>query len=122
MEAVANELKRNYGEISGRRKDLTENATMPGDIDIMGVQISAGGLGIDLTRACLAINYSVGYSLSDYEQWLARMHRPGQTRPVRYINLVVEDSVDEAVYRAIEKKQDIVAEVRDYLRVAKEMG
>ncbi len=44
---------------------------MPDHIDIMGVQEKAGGVGIDLTRARYAVDFSRGYSLGDYEQKLA---------------------------------------------------
>ncbi len=82
VEEVSIKLGRFYGELSGSRKDLTEHGTMPKDIDILGVQIQAGGLGIDLTRAAYCVYYSVGFSLGDYLQSLARTHRPGQGRTV----------------------------------------
>lgn len=97
-----------YGEISGRRKDLTDDATMPEDIDVLGVQIQSGGLGIDLSRAAYAIYYSPGYSLGDYQQSLSRLHRKGQTRTVVYLNLICEDTIDGDVYEALRRKEDVI--------------
>jgi len=97
-----------YGEVSGRRKDLTAEATLPDNIDVLGVNLKAGSLGIDLSRAALMIFYSVGHSLVDYEQALKREHRPGQSHPVRVLHLLCHDSVDEQVYTAIRNKHDIV--------------
>jgi hypothetical protein len=51
VRSVAEALGRKYGEISGRQKDLTPNATIPDGIGIMGVQIQAGGVGVDLSKA-----------------------------------------------------------------------
>src|SRR5690606_6513064 len=98
---VAKKLRRRYGATSGSRKDLTGHATMPEGIDIMGVQERAGGVGIDLTRARIVVDYSRGYSLGDYEQKIARCHRPGQDRPVIVYSLVAAGTVDDAVVSSL---------------------
>lgn len=112
---VAENLGRKYGELSGRRRDLTPTSTMPDWIDVMGVQIQSGGVGIDLTRAAYCVYYSIGFSLGDYEQSLARLKRPGQTRSVRYYHLVARDTADETVYGALHKRANLVNEVLGYL-------
>jgi len=100
-----------YGELSGRRNDLAKDSTFPENVDVLGVQIQAGGAGIDLTRARYAIYYSLGFSLGDYEQSLARVHRPGQTRTTYYYHLLAEGTVDEKVYRALRARKNVVEEV-----------
>lgn len=117
-EATA-KLGRRYGEISGRHKDLTPDATMPDNIDVMGVQLQSGGTGIDLTRARYAVYYSQTYRLGDYLQSLKRVHRPGQTRPVSYYHLVAERTVDVAVREALSKKQEVVDVVLEIFRRGK---
>jgi SNF2 family DNA or RNA helicase len=104
--AVARELGREYAEVSGERKDLQR--WQDGDATILGVQIQSGGVGIDLTRAAYAFYYSLGYSLGDYEQSLARLRRPGQTRCVRYYHLVCTGTVDEQVYAALRERRNVV--------------
>lgn len=116
VKRVAEKLDRRYGEVSGSRKDLTANAMMPKDIDLMGVQIQSGGVGIDLTRACYCVLYSVGFSPIDYEQFLKRVHRPGQTRTTNYYHLIATGTVDEAVYGAIRNKQELIESVLQALR------
>ena len=110
---ITERLYLRYGEVSGRANDLTDDATMPGDIDVLGVQYQSGGVGIDLTRARVAVYYSPTYSMGNYEQSMARLNRPGQTRPVTYYHLVAEGTIDEAVYKALEKKKDIVSTILD---------
>jgi SNF2 family DNA or RNA helicase len=56
--------------------------------------MQAGSEGISLVRARYAVYYSTGFSLGLYLQSRARLHRPGQTRPVVYYHLVVRDTVD----------------------------
>ena len=96
-------------ELSGTRRELSE--WQAGAAPILAVQIQAGGTGIDLTRACYVLFSSVGFSLGDYEQALARAHRPGQDRPVYYIHLVAKDTVDEKVYAALRKRKNLVEAV-----------
>ncbi|MEM9354464.1 MAG: DEAD/DEAH box helicase [Planctomycetota bacterium] len=108
---VAAKLGKSYGELSSGRRDLTEHATMPEGIDLMGVQLQAGGVGIDLTRASYGVYYSIGFSLGDFEQSVARLHRPGQERPVTFYHLLAENTVDERVYQALDKRRDVVESV-----------
>lgn len=106
---VCEKQGRRYGELSGRRKDgLTDDAEMAPDIDVLGVQIQSGGVGIDLVRSAYCILYSVGYSLGDFEQLLKRTHRPGQERQVRYVQLCCEDTKDEDVFDALRARKSLV--------------
>ena len=107
--AAARELGREYAEVSGERKDLER--WQAGDAVILGVQMQSGGVGIDCSRAAFAFYYSLGYSLGDYEQSLARLRRPGQTRCVRYYHLVCQDTVDEQVYAALRERRNVVESV-----------
>lgn len=107
---LAEKLKRRYGEVSGRARDLVD-AQMPPDVDVLGVQIQAGGFGIDLTRARYAIYYSLGYSLSDYQQSRRRVIRPGQERPVTFVHLTCAGTKDEDVYEALEARESVVEHV-----------
>ena len=112
-----------YGEISGSRKDgLTEDAKMA-DVDVLGVQIASGGVGIDLTRSRVAIWWSVGFEAWLFAQAQARQHRPGQTRQVSNIYLIASDTIDGAIYAALARKQSVIDTVTDaYLRGEAEMG
>jgi SNF2 family DNA or RNA helicase len=118
VQAAARELGREYAEVSGERKDLER--WQAGDAVILGVQIQSGGVGIDLTRAAYAVYYSLGYSLGDYEQSLARLRRPGQTRCVRYYHLVAPGTVDQQVYAALRERRSVVEAVLQNLSPRKE--
>lgn len=112
VRGVAQQLGRRYGELSGRQHDLTDHATMPADIDVMAVQVKSGGVGIDLTRSCYGVFYNTGtISPGDYDQILARQHRPGQMRPMRYYHLLCESTVDIDIYKARQERRDVVESV-----------
>jgi SNF2 family DNA or RNA helicase len=107
--AVCAKLDIRYSELSGRKNQLAEWQSGADDAgQVIGVNIQAGGAGIDLTRARYCIYFSLGFSLGDYMQSRARVHRPGQDRPVTYYHLVAEKTVDVKVYEALAARREVV--------------
>lgn len=107
---VAGNLGLRYGELSGRRNDLVDGC-YPEGVELFGLNIKAGGVGVDLTRAAVMICYSMSWAPGDLDQLLARIHRPGQSRPCYVMHLVASGTIDEQVYSAIENKQDLIGAV-----------
>ncbi len=112
---LAEKLDRKWGELSGTQNDLVAGQ-VPEDIKVLGVQIQAGGLGVNLVRARFCVFYSVGFSLADYEQAKARVHRGGQTRNVTYIHLIAKHTVDQQVYKALAGKKEVVDEIMEAVK------
>lgn len=113
---VAESLGLAYGEISGRRKDgMTDTAVMPEHLDVVGVQRQAGGTGIDLSRARIAVEYSPTWSVVDTDQAVARVYRPPQDRPVLVYQLMAENSIDQDVEDAIQARRAMVRSVWENL-------
>lgn len=78
-------------------------------------QIAAAGLGITLTAASTMVFYSLDYSMSNFEQAKARIHRVSQTENCLYIYLVAKGTVDTKILRALRQKVDLAkALVDDY--------
>jgi SNF2 family DNA or RNA helicase len=102
-------------ELSGAKNEIEEWKDAAKSGAVFAVQIQAGGLGIDLTLARFAIYYSCTWSLGDYDQSAARIHRPNQDRPVKYIHLLARGTIDFAVFNAIKKRRNIVDSVLDHL-------
>ena len=72
---------------------------------------STGGYGITLTAANTVIYYSNGYDLEKRLQSEDRAHRMGQKKPVTYVDINAEDTVDEKIVKALRKKINIASEV-----------
>ena len=72
---------------------------------------ATGGYGITLTAASNMIYYSNGYDLEKRLQSQDRIHRIGQKKPVTYIDLIAEDTVDNKIVKALRKKINIASEV-----------
>jgi SNF2 family DNA or RNA helicase len=106
---AAQKLERKSGELSGRRDDLTSwQRGSASDPVVLAVQIQAGGLGVDMTRARIAIYFSLGFSLADYLQSRARIHRPPQKRSCAFYHIQIRNSVDEYVLQAVGNRQELI--------------
>lgn len=117
VEKLADKIGRKYGEISGRgRRDLTPHAKMKPGVELMAVQEQSGGVGIDLTDAHYAFWYSLSFSLGDFDQAVARQHRPGQKHHVHMYHMVANRTVDDLIYRALSKRRDVVEEVLNAMK------
>lgn len=107
---VAERMGVGYSEVSGAENTLSE--WQAGKTQVLGVQYASGSEGIDLTRACRCVFYTLGYSLAQHEQAIKRIHRPGQTRTCHYYYMtsVQPDSstIDEGILQAIRQKKEYV--------------
>jgi SNF2 family DNA or RNA helicase len=70
-----------------------------------------GGYGITLTAASTMVYYSNGYDLEKRTQSEARIDRIGQTKPMTYVDIIAEGTVDERIVKALIKKINIASEV-----------
>jgi len=57
------------------------------------------------------IYYSNGYDLEKRQQSEARIDRIGQKKPMTYIDILAEDTIDEKIVKALRKKVNIATEV-----------
>ena len=67
-------------------------------------QIAAAGLGITLTAASTMVFYSLDYSMSNFEQAKARIHRVSQKNDCLYIYLIAKGTVDGKILKSLRQK------------------
>jgi SNF2 family DNA or RNA helicase len=103
------------GAIKNRDEQVAAFQNDP-DVPVFIGQIATAGLGITLTAASTMVFYSLDYSMSNYEQTKARIHRVGQRMPCTYIHLVARHTVDEKVLRALRNKADLAKTLVDDYR------
>ena len=111
-----------YSQISGEIKDRDEQVRRfqeDPDTTVFVGQIATAGLGITLTAADTMAFYSLDYSMSNFEQAKARIHRVGQRNPCTYIYLVAAGTVDEKVLQALRDKADLARVLIDEYRMGK---
>ena len=103
------------GETVNRSEEVERFQTDPSVTVFLG-QIATAGLGITLTAASTMAFYSLDYSMSNYEQTKARIHRAGQRAPCTYIHLTARGTVDELVLKALREKADLAKTLVDDCR------
>lgn len=103
------------GEVKNRDEQVARFQKEPEVMAFVG-QIATAGLGITLTAASTMVFYSLDYSMSNFEQTKARIHRVGQRIPCTYLYLVARGTVDEKVLAALESKADLARTLVDDYR------
>ena len=108
-----------YASVRGGVKDRAEEIRRfqeDKDCRVFIGQIAAAGLGITLTAASTMVFYSLDYSMSNFEQAKARIHRVSQKHPCHYIYLVAKGTVDTKILRALRHKVDLARTLVDDYR------
>lgn len=109
-----------YSCIMGGVKDREEQVSVfqnDPKIQVFVGQIATAGLGITLTAASTLVFYSEDYSMSNFEQAKARIHRVGQKENCTYIYLVARGTVDEKVLESLRGKADLARMLVDDYRL-----
>lgn len=92
------------------RNKIVENF-QSGKIDVFVSTISAGGVGITLTRADTVIFAELEWSPALVAQAEDRCHRIGQENPVQSIYCVYENSIDAMLAQTIVEKTEIIDDI-----------
>jgi SNF2 family DNA or RNA helicase len=117
--ALLDKDKIGYSLIMGGVKDREEQVRRfqtDSDCTVFVGQIATAGLGITLTAASTLVFYSLDYSMSNFEQAKARIHRVGQRENCTYIYLAAKGTVDEKVLKALQNKADLAKTLVDDYR------
>ena len=117
VQDVAAELKRPWGEVSGRVKEraVTGKWVKENKVSILGVQSQSGSLGVDYNLAKISIFFSV-WGLGDFKQSRDRNHRPGQDEPVTHINLLTNPirghmAADARIIKAMRGNDEVLESI-----------
>jgi len=100
-----------HGGISARDREEAVDAFQSGRARIFLGHPAAGGTGLTLTAATMAIYYSCSFSLEERMQSEDRCHRIGTHAPVVYVDLVARGTVDERIADALQSKAGVAAAI-----------
>jgi len=108
---AAKRVGRSVSELSGRMNDFAE--WQAGRTNLLVAQIASGGVGVDMSMCAYGFFYSLGYSLAEYLQAVARLHRPGQTKTTHFYHLIAtlpnaRKTVDGRVYEALSQRKEVI--------------
>ena len=102
-----------YGDIASeqRQKNIEKFQDPKSSYKFFVGNPQTGGYGITLTGASTMIYYSNGYDLEKRQQSEARIDRIGQEKPMTYIDIIAEETVDEKIVKALRTKVNIATEI-----------
>lgn len=123
LDAIAALLEKRgigYAQVRGGVKDRAEEVRRfqeDADCRVFIGQIAAAGLGLTLTAADTLCFFSMDYSMSNFTQAQARIHRIGAKDTCHYLYLIARGTIDEQVIKALRDKIDLAKFlVDDYRR------
>ena len=90
---------------------LDPRSAPKGPAIVLGIP-KAGGLGLNLAASNIVFYISNDYNLKDRLQSMDRVHRPGQTKPVSYFDVVAtgpkgQKTIDHVILKAQKKKENL---------------
>ena len=102
-----------YGDttVEDRQKAIKKIQDPESKVRFLVGTTQTGGYGITLTGASTMIYYSNGYDLEKRQQSEARIDRIGQKKPMTYIDILAEDTIDEKIVKSLRKKVNIATEI-----------
>ena len=96
-----------HGGLPGKdRKEVLEKFKSDPACKVF-LSTDAGGTGLNLQMADTVVNLELPWNPAVLEQRIARVHRMGQSRPVRVVNFVTRGTIEEKVLRTLEAKQGL---------------
>lgn len=99
------------GRVKNMDRDKIRKEFQSGKYEVVIINIAAGGVGITLTAANIAIFYSLTFQYDLYKQARDRIHRPGQTKRVKYYHLIVKNSIDEKLMQSLKSKKSMAHQI-----------
>jgi len=122
IEVIVEAIKKEYGDKSvvtyygdtstdDRQKAIKLIQDPKSEVRFIVGTPQTGGYGITLTGASTMIYYSNGYDLEKRQQSEARIDRIGQEKPMTYIDIIAEGTVDEKIVKALRTKVNIATEI-----------
>jgi len=100
------------GDTPMAERDRLVNKFQAGEIDVLVCTITAGGVGITLTKSNHLVFNDLSYVGSNNLQAVKRIHRMTQTKKCRVITLV-RPGIDTKISRILLNKEEIIKEVME---------
>jgi len=89
-----------------------------GEIKMLLAHPASAGHGLNLQHGgSIIVWFGLNWSLELYQQFNGRLHRQGQTKPVRIVHIVADGCIDDKVMRAIENKAQTQQELLNALKM-----
>ena len=89
-----------------------------GNIQMLLAHPASAGHGLNLQHGgSIIVWFGLNWSLELYQQFNGRLHRQGQTKPVRVVHIVADGCIDDKVMIAISNKAQTQQDLLDALKL-----
>lgn len=89
-----------------------------GNIKMLLAHPASCGHGLNLQHGgSIVVWFGLNWSLELYQQFNGRLHRQGQTKPVRVVHIVADGCIDDKVMKAIDNKATTQQHLIDALKL-----
>jgi len=105
-----------YGEMSQQEKQDAIKWFQEGKKRLLIAHPLTGGLGLTFTNCSYVIWFSLNYSQEQYSQANDRIYRIGQKNKCTYFLLLAKDTIDEVIYKVLDKKADLMTACMEMLK------
>lgn len=96
-----------YGGVPDFKRDTIKKDFVAGKYDIFIANTATGGFGLNLQNATLQYFFSNTFNVENRLQAEDRSHRIGVKSACVYKDIVVKDSIDDRIYKAIKAGRDL---------------
>lgn len=100
-----------HGGVNDADRDAAIDAIQTGTARAFVGNAQSGGIGLTLTAAETVIYYSNDFNYETRKQSEDRAHRIGTKKNVVYVDLVAQDTIDEAIARNLQRKENLAKKV-----------
>ena len=122
IEKIVDAISKEYGENSvvtyygdtstdDRQKAIKKIQDKDSPVRFIVGTPQTGGYGITLTGASTMIYYSNGYDLEKRQQSEARIDRIGQKKPMTYVDIICENTIDTKIVESLRSKVNIATQI-----------
>lgn len=109
-------IVRLYGQLNQEQKDRNIKGFQDGKARFMIAHPKSGGMGLTFTNCSYMIWFSLSYSQEEHSQANDRIYRIGQKNNCTYIYMLAKDTIDEIIFKALRKKQNLAEKCLEMLK------
>lgn len=96
-----------YGEVPDYKRDAIKHDFVNGKYDIFIANTATGGFGLNLQNATLQYFFSNTFNVENRLQAEDRSHRIGVKTSCVYKDIIIKNTIDERIYKAIKAGRDL---------------
>lgn len=96
-----------------KRFDIISRSKRTNNIDVLLVQINAGGTGLNLQHFNIVYFTSPSWNPALKDQAIARAHRIGQEKEVRVYMPLIKETIDHRIFELQQSKSDLFKQIID---------